>query len=183
MTTGRAPGSQRRGPDSLDKSLAAGSCHGAASTRSTLKRPRLPSPSSSLALALKQTLGARGWRFMLGEAETRTCLGSGSGAAPQPQHPPPRPSPALRGLLTSNGKSWWGHCSRRRDPQLASCPGTPNPQGESAAVCMDGSSIERLGSLLTVKGREWWVGHSPWVPMAGAPTKLIRPHQHHNTRP
>lgn len=115
-------------------------------------------------LELKQTLGAWGWHFMLGEAETGTCLGSGSGAAPQPQHPPPRPGPALRGLLTSHEKSWWGRCSRRRDPHLVSCPGTPNLQGEPAAVCMHRSSIESLGSLLTVKGLEVSGG---WVTAPG----------------
>lgn len=182
MTTGTAPRSQHHGPDSPGRVSGhwqvCGAAAGQPAPTTPSRGPICPLLPPLWPLELKQTLRARGGRFTLGEAETEEHAWG-----------PANPSPGKPPTLARCCSPWASHvpreellgrCSRKQDPHLASCPGTPNLQGEPAAVCGDRSCIELLGSLLPVKG---WVGHSPWAPEARGPAKLIRPHQHHNTRP
>lgn len=107
---------------------------------------------------------------------------------PDPANRPPQPSPALRGLLTSHGKSCWGVAPGGRILTWPHALGLPTCRGNLLLFVGTGAVLSSWGascqskavSLLPVKG---WVGHSPWAPAARGPAKLIRPHQHHNTRP
>lgn len=178
MTTGTAPGQHHEaGP--WTESLAAGRYaelpRGSQHPRHP-QRPRLPSSSSSLALGSSRPSGHKAGASLWERQRRRNTPGVRQ--TPDPANRQPQPGPALRGLLTSHGKSCWGVAQEAGSP-LGLMPGTPNLQGEPAAVCGDRSCIELLGSFLPVQRL---CGSQPWAPRLVV-LQLIRPHQHHNTRP
>lgn len=156
MTTGTAPGSQHHGLDSPGRVSGRWQVCGAATGQpapvTPSRDPVCPLLPPLWPLELKQTLRAQGGRFTLGDAETEEH--AWGPANPRPGKPP---APARSCSLWASHvprEELLGRCSRRQDPHLASCPGTPNLQGEPAAVCGDRSCIELLGSFLPVKGCE-----------------------------